>query len=215
MVALAFGQSNSANYGETCYRCQEAVFSFYQSQLYQAIDPLWGADGVGGSVWTRLGDRLIQAGLYETVIFASIGVGGTEIARWSPQGDLHARILNAIADLQAADLEITHLFWHQGEADAYTLQTPKAVYQAHFNQMLKSIRHQGVTAPIYVCLATRFDDWPGSPEIREAQQGLVNHQDIFQGPDTDQLDLSYRFDGAHFSTAGLERFADLWMEILM
>lgn len=215
MVALVFGQSNSANYGETRHQSQPQILNFYDGKVYTAVDPLLGADGTGGSVWTRLGDKLIASGLYETVIFVSIGVGGTEIARWAPEGDLHSRILKAIVDTQNAGLEITHLFWHQGESDAYTLNTARETYQQHFQQMLASIRNRGVSAPIYVCVATRFAEMPRHAEIRAAQLGLVNNEDIFLGPDTDPLGHEYRYDGAHFSTKGLEKFADLWKDILV
>jgi lysophospholipase L1-like esterase len=214
MVALVFGQSNSANYGQGHHRACDQVFNLYQGQLYPAQDPLLGADGEGASVWPRLGDRLIAAGIYGQVIFVAIGVGGTAIVRWVPGRDLHGRILAAIAQVQAAGLTLTHLLWHQGEADAYSLNTPPHQYQTAFGQMLGSIRAQGVTAPIYVCLATRFGTMERHEPIRAAQLGLVNGEDIRLGPDTDQLGFAYRYDGAHFSAAGLDRFAELWLDVL-
>src|SRR2546425_3481295 len=55
MVALVFGQSNSSNSGQTRRTARERVYNYYQGKLYLAQDPLLGADGDGGSVWTRLG----------------------------------------------------------------------------------------------------------------------------------------------------------------
>jgi hypothetical protein len=34
---------------------------------------------------------------------------------------------------------------------------------------------------------------------------------IFAGPDTDLLGYAYRYDGCHFSTEGLEAYADAWL----
>jgi hypothetical protein len=40
MVALAFGQSNAANFGENPRCAGAGVFNFYQGKLYAAHDPL-------------------------------------------------------------------------------------------------------------------------------------------------------------------------------
>ena len=82
MVALAFGQSNSANFGETPKAAKQNVYNYYEGKLYHAQDPLLGANGIGGSVWTRLGDKLIEHQMYEAVVFIPLGIGATEIARW-------------------------------------------------------------------------------------------------------------------------------------
>ena len=66
---------------------------------------------------------------YEAVVFIAIGVGGTTIARWKPDGDLHPRLLEAIRDVQAHHLAITHVLWHQGESDAL-LKTSRSAYTA-------------------------------------------------------------------------------------
>jgi hypothetical protein len=214
MVALAFGQSNSANYGETPYTSRQGVHSFYRGQLYPAQDPLLGATGHGGSVWTRLGDKLIERKHYDAIVFVPLGVGATEIARWTSDGDLHPRILQAIHDVEAQGLAITHLLWHQGEADA-RLKTSKSAYKMMFLAMLASIRKQGVNAPIYVSVATRCQEQRPQEQIRQAQQELVNPgQGIHAGPDTDELGFGDRYDGCHFSAEGLEKFAQLWLEQL-
>jgi hypothetical protein len=214
MVALVFGQSNAANFGETLHTSGPGVYNLYQGRLYRARDPLRGANGEWGSVWTRLGDRLIAEKRYDTVIFVPVAVGGTEIARWAPDGDLHQLLLKAIEDTQRRKLKFTHLLWHQGESDG-VLFTRKADYQARFLAMLGSIREHGVGAPIYVAVATRCGTYPVSPEIQQAQRELVDPAaGILAGPDTDLLDETWRHDGCHFSAGGLEQHARLWLEAL-
>lgn len=215
MVALVFGQSNSANFGESPHKAREGVYNFYKGKLYAAQDPLLGANGNGGSVWTRLGDKLITSKQYDAVVFVSLGVGDTEIARWKPDGDLHpSLLLEAIRDLKEQNLSITHLLWHQGESDAI-LKTSMSAYKTMFLEMLSSIRKQGVDAPIYVSVATRCYKRREDKEVRQAQQELVNpFQGIYAGPDTDGLGLCDRYDGCHFSNEGLEKFAELWLEKL-
>ncbi|HEY9615558.1 MAG TPA: sialate O-acetylesterase [Microcoleaceae cyanobacterium] len=215
MVALAFGQSNSANYGNRRLTAQKTVYNFHAGKCYRAVDPLLGADGNGGSVWTRLGNRIVQQKLYDRVLFTSIGVGGTEIQRWAPAGDLHPRITTAIQQLKAAGFNITHLLWHQGETDA-EIGTPKEVYQQRFMAMLERIRVAGVQAPVYVSVTSRCGDRPPQPAIQQAQRELVNPaQGILLGPNTDELGDADRYDRCHFSASGLNKAADLWLQALM
>jgi len=211
MVAIVFGQSNAANFGESPQKAAGGVYNFYQGKLYAAEDPLLGAGGTGGSVWTRLGDKLLKSHQFDAVIFVPLGVGGAEIARWTPDGDLHGSLLEAIQHLKDRGLPVTHLMWHQGETDA-ELNTAKSAYKSMFLEMLTSVRNQGVTAPIYVAVATRCQLRRETVEIRAAQQELVNPpRGIYSGPDTDTLGWGYRYDGCHFSDEGLEKFAELWM----
>jgi hypothetical protein len=212
MVALVFGQSNAANFGETPHRSIAGVYNLYKGYLYYARDPLKGANGEGGSVWTRLGDKLINEKMYDTVIFVPAAVGGTEIARWAPDGDLHPLIIKAIESAQKRGLKITHLFWHQGESDAY-LHTSKKDYEARFMAMLADIRAHGVDAPVFVSVATHCGQYPINTEIQAAQAELVNPSlGIFAGPNTDTLGDDVRIAGCHFSNDGLEKHADLWVQ---
>ena len=215
MVALVFGQSNSSNAGETPKAAaMDAVYNFYRGQLYRAEDPLLGADGKGGSVWTRLGDRLIERNLHDAVVFAALGVKDSEIARWQSSGDLHQSILDVIQDLKNHRLSITHLLWHQGESDAL-LKTDADTYKRMFLDMLASIRRQGVEAPIFVSIATRCGKNRGEPSLQRAQSELINNaQMIYPGPNTDTLGLAYRMDGCHFADEGLDEAARLWLEAL-
>lgn len=214
MVALVFGQSNAANFGEGRYTAGPAVYNLADGRLYRARDPLRGANGETGSVWGRLADKLIAGKLYDSVILAPVAVGGTEIARWAPDGDLHKLVLKAIEGAQKRKLKFTHLLWHQGESDA-VLFTSQQDYQARFRAMLASIRQHGVDAPVFVAVATRCGKYPVSPDIQQAQQGLVDpSQGIYPGPNTDLLDETWRYDGCHFSTAGLDMHANLWLQQL-
>jgi len=211
MVALVFGQSNAANFGETRHAAGRNVYVLHRGRLYAARDPLRGANGEGGSVWSRLGDKLIAEGLFDTVIFVPAAVGGTEIARWTPDGDLFPLIARAIDDVQRRKLKFTHLLWHQGESDAVLFTHPRE-YQKRFLEMLAGIRARGVDAPVYVAVATRCGQYPVNPDIQWAQRDLVNPAaGILPGPDTDLLDETFRYDGCHFSSAGLEAHALMWL----
>jgi hypothetical protein len=212
MVAVVFGQSNAANHGESPRRAANGVYSYYRGRCYEARDPLPGASGSGGSVWTRLGDAIVASGMFEAVLFVPLGVESTRIDQWAA-GALQDSLAAAIRMMNEQGFSITHLLWHQGEADAKH-GTAEADYRRSFGELLDKIRSYGVTAPIYVSVATRCGTTQ-SDAIRRAQQMLVDRsQGIFPGPDTDALDDSFRIAGCHFSDRGLARAAALWFDRL-
>jgi Carbohydrate esterase, sialic acid-specific acetylesterase len=212
MVALTFGQSNSANYGETRYTPARSVYNFYEGKCYKAADPLLGATGDKGSVWTRLGDMLIDNGLYSHVIFVTIGAGGTSVSRWTTNGDLFQRIVKTKSQLDQQNLQLTHLLWHQGESDG-KIGTEKDDYKMMLVDMLDGIRHLGINAPLYLAIATRCEG-PIRKDIHEAQLELVEERgDIVMGANTDTLsDMDDRYDFCHFSDTGLQKHAALWRQ---
>jgi hypothetical protein len=215
MVALVFGQSNSANSGYARYTPLHDVYVFYEGKCYTAVDPLPGPNGTGGTVWSHLGDKLIEAGLYDKVLFVAVGVGGTNIARWIPSGDLYPRVLDAIASLDSRGIKITHMLWHQGESDS-GMHTKKDDYKKMFMAMLEDIRKHGVDAPIYVAVATRCGGQPEGFEIQQAQRELVNPAlKIFPGAYSDELtSIDDRPDSCHFTGSGLDKHATLWLNAI-
>lgn len=215
-VLLAFGQSNSANHGETPYTPREEVynFNFLDGHCYRANDPLLGATGSGGSVWSRLGDRLVAAGHFERVLIVPFGVNASEVKRWAPGGDLHRRIISAVQGLREHGLEPTHLLWHQGEADA-VLATPAEAYSESFGNMLESIRSLGVGAPLFMAIASMCHN-SGSDTIRNTQRAIIAAKEsVYRGAESDTLDrMAWRYDGCHFSDQGLWLHAQLWYDAL-
>jgi hypothetical protein len=215
MVALVLGQSNAANHGNERRRSRQNVFSYYRGTCYEAMDPLPGGSGGGGSVWTRLGDRLIARGSFTSVVFAPVAVIGTSIAEWRSDAALARSLTETIRGLEKQGLHITHVLWHQGEADAKA-GTSEDEYMRSFDAVAARLRSEGVTAPIYVSLASRcFGVELGLP-VRLAQARLSSvSPSILRGPDTDTLDYRFRYDGCHFSADGLELAADLWLQSLV
>jgi len=214
MVALVFGQSNAANFGETRKTAGPLVQTFFRGRWARAKDPLPGANGDGGSPWTRLGDKLIAAKLYDRVIFVPAAISSSRISEWAPDGLLHKDLLRNIREAQQAGLVFTHLLWHQGETDA-ALGTSTEDYQRRFIAMLSAIRAMGVDAPAFVAVTTRCGQYLPNANIRSAQFGLVSPaRGIFAGPDTDQLDASYRVSSCHFNDRGLDAHATMWLKVI-
>lgn len=220
MVAFAFGQSNSANFGETAYRPRRGAYNYYRGSLYRAEDPLLGAAGLMGSVWTRLADMMVEAGIYERVVFINTGIGATSAECWSEK-DCSLYLRETLADLKMHNIKLTHILWHQGEQDNFT-KTGRVTYKKHMTKILSIFREYGQDAPMYVCIASynpmaSKKDGYISKSIRQGQMEFINeNRGVLLGPDTDSLvSKEYRYDGVHFSTAGLESFAKLWFNAIV
>src|SRR5690606_20036310 len=112
---------------------------------------LLGSTGDRGSVWTRLGDALIESGGFEQVLIIPIGVGGSSVRDWAGPDGPAARAVRASKALNRFGLRITHVLWHQGEAD-YGMH--KEVYARLFARMTEYIRSNGIIAPVFVATAT-------------------------------------------------------------
>lgn len=210
MVALVFGQSNSANFGLTLRTSKPGVYSFYMGKCFQAADPLPGAAGKGGSIWTRLGDMILSSKLYDNVIFVPVGVGGTTVADWKPGGSVHYKLMDGLRGAMATGFTFTHLLWMQGEEDA-AKKTSRKLYVEDFEEMLAALRSGGVDAKLLVSQTSLCGSFE-SDAVRRAQRQLAkDHPGVFPGPDTDAIGKRYRHDACHFNDMGLKTVAFAWL----
>jgi hypothetical protein len=217
-VILGFGQSNIANEGEASALHQPKGevynFNFFNGRCYVAKDPLLGASIDRGNVLTRLGELLVERGNYRRVLLVPIAHGGTYASEWSPGGRMFPRLQWTLERLRERRIGITHVLWQQGEAEAATSKPSAEDWMHHFRAMAGAIRTAGTDAPIYVSQSTVCCNDPNET-IRAAQRQVVDPQaGIRAGPDTDQIGRDERFDGCHFSAAGLRHAAELWYEAL-
>lgn len=221
-VLLVLGQSNAANTGETKYRstCIGAL-NFYEGKFYTLEDPLKGANGDGGSVWSRLCDILLQNGMARVVVIAPVAIGGTYIGQWKPGGMYNHLITEAIFSLELKGLTITHILWHQGEYNNAFLDSSRTPeenaqrYREDFLSLVAQFRAMGVNAPVFPAIATRCADVPPDLVLGQAQHDLANDTlGIYNGPNTDLLGWEYRRDGCHFNDLGLRIHAMLWADKL-
>lgn len=221
-VLLVMGQSNAANFGQTKYgaSCSNAI-NFYNGNFYPLEDPLHGATGDKGSVWSRLGDLLIQKGFAKVVIIAPVAIGGTTLQTWKPGGMNNHLIVEAIDSLKSKHLRITHVLWHQGEANNTVLNPFVSAaqnaqqYRSDFLSLVAQMRSLGVNAPVFPAIVTRCAN-DSDQQLEAAQRNLASDSlGIFNGPDTDLLGNEYRFDDCHFNDSGLKIHALLWADILL
>lgn len=221
-VVFAFGQSNSANHGQSShlYTPKHEVYNYFQGNVYKAKDPLLGATGEGASVWGLVADGMIDSGLAERVTLIPIGVGGVEVGAWAEGGHLYELLCTTVRQIAEKKIHVDYICWHQGESDNIS-NTPTEEYIKRFLTVRKVFRDHGIDAPIIVAVASYhpycLEENNGcSDEIRNAQILLAErYEDIYLGPDTDQLNqLHQRADGVHFSWIGQREHARLWVEAL-
>src|SRR6516164_4584185 len=220
VVILTFGQSNAANSCEERYAPRGAVhvFNIFDMKYYRAIDPLPGASDAGGSVWGRLGDRLIDAGFARSVLLVPIAFGATYVEDWAPGAQRYRRLMFALHRLKWAGIAVDMLCWHQGEADANHTAMTADEYRDCFRAMLRGVREAGVEAPVYVAFATLCEDkshpFQNSAQIRLGQKQLVSIDSVLPGPDTDEIGIAHRRDGCHFAASGQELAAQAWFKAI-
>lgn len=230
MVILAFGQAHAGNSAETLYRCKHNVFDIYKDKCYKAEDPLLGASATNeyrGTVWSRVGDKIIEEGLYQNVIVKTVAVAGTPIACWTTEGkgfgwggqyhgNYHYRIIDAKNELQALGFEITHVCWIQGESDTAN-RTSTQEYKRAFQNILESLRHHGIQAPIYIALTSRDDEkFHIGEEVLRAQQELIaENRNVYEGANLNGIDrLEDRLiPSVNFSTQGVDKHTDAWLNV--
>ena len=127
-------------------------------------------------------------------------------------------VRQTLGGVATARLTVTHVMWHQGEADA-ARGTREDEYRSHFLAFVASLRALNVKAPIYVSVATKCllagPYVEGNP-IARAQIALTGAEgDLRAGINSDQLlDEMDRFDGCHPSGSGVAKMALEWAKLL-
>ena len=217
MVLLIAGQSQTGNHAGQRHASAhgERVLNYLDGRCFLAASPLLGATGLWGESWTLLGNKLVEAGQADRVILVLASVSGTPLSRWSEGGDLNRVLLEAARQAQSR-YRITHMLWHQGEAD-YEEGTPREDYARMFLGLVGSLRRAGLDAPVFVSVASTCEPgWRPDNSVAEAQRALPDPaKGIFPGVDTDRLVGAIdRYDGCHFGASGQEKFAEAWMKAL-
>ena len=214
-VILALGASNIANEGDPhgMFVPLPGVynFNFIDGRCYVAKDPLLGATRNRSNFLTRLGDLLVRRGMYDRVLLVPIAYGGTFAAEWTPRGRMHPRLQRALKMLARRGIALTHVLWQEGEAEAAERDVDPQAWIAHFNAVADTIRAATHGSAIYVAQCTICRN-PPNDIIRAAQREVIDlSRRIFAGPDLDVIGIKDRWDQCHFSAAGLDQAAELWL----
>lgn len=211
-VYVTYGQSNATNAGALEHQPEGEVYMVFRGRAYPYVDPALGGTGPGGSVWGRLGERLLARG-DSAVFFASAGYGGASMQELAapPHVDYFIEELKAT---KAALGHIDGVLIHQGETNNRAMRGPSNYRQA-FNSLLARIRTV-TDAPVYLSQATVCAN-DSDRRLLALQDRIIRETPgVLRGPNTDKLVApgDRLEDDCHFSARGLDRFADLWDQSL-
>lgn len=200
-VLVTFGQSNSASYRVRSNEVNDVV-NYHSGNCYRASSPLLGATNTDGEWMSLTAQSLVDAGLYDTVVVMSLGIGNSPVAAWTEGSELYLHLidnLNAISEKYT----VTDMLWHQGESDLkWGVGTNQ--YVASFSDMISTVRAANVTAPIFVSIASFCNGGEYPNNITNAQFKIINEiNGVELGVNTDELlPSAMRHDNCHFNEQG-------------
>jgi hypothetical protein len=214
-VLITAGQSNIASHVGTAPYSPSSpeVYNFnpHDARIYDLIDPVLGATSTLGlgSINGRIGDKLISRGVFSKVIICPMAVGGTPVAGWGAGN----RIASVVRRLQAAQLPVSGVLWHQGESDTQA-GTSQGSYQADLTTVLLGSINLGIAGPFFIAQNSYYEGATSSA-VRAAQAAVCDGVTAILGPDTDVIDDTGRLeDDIHYNDAGAEDAAELWADVL-
>lgn len=212
LVLVTGGQSNAANTLPTPLPPQPGVFTFFDGACYATQDPVLGATGTGGSLWTQLGGAL-EAATGRPVVLVHGAVGGSTYADWlDPRSGYLDRLLRRVADLREAGFEPDWILWHQGETDAAARVVEVAALGGEIAALGRRLLDAAPEARLYLFQTSRCVGAiraEGRPEVLAAQAAAVAALPRSElGMDTDALGPEHRFDGCHFNARGRDAIVE-------
>ena len=214
-IYLTYGQSNSTNSGQFGYFVKNEVFQFLLGDTFVYEDPSLGVTGLGGSVWGMVGDKLIENGIHEQVVFSNCGWGGRKIEQLK-EGHYFEYLVNNYNSLIKRFGRVDGILFHQGESDN-SLDTKD--YYKNFNEFVNNLKQEGIEVPIYLSRVSLCGEKrPINQDLTDIQNQLIDDFDIIkEGPNTDLLsEKSDRLkDYCHFSLEGYDKFSDMWVKSLI
>ena len=215
-IYLTYGQSNSVNSGELGYDVKNDVYQFILGNTFDYEDPSLGGNGTGGSVWGMVGDKLIEKGFHDKVIFSNSGWGGKKIEELNRGGFFDFLIFNYKTLIDKYG-RVDGILYHQGESD----NNPQGVkeYYNNFSKFITNLNDEGINIPIYLSRVSLCGEKrPINNKLTNIQNQLINDYEIIkEGPNTDLLSKKTERlkDYCHFSLEGFDKFSDMWVESLI
>ena len=223
-IYVTAGQSNATNFGNPLYTpiddrvCVRTTMS--GSTWRHGYDPMPVTDGSsGGSVWSRLGDKLAAADNIP-IGFICAGWKNTQTSHWLPGLDKYANLKAAIQSFPPGGFRA--VLWHQGESDSVN-RVNADTYASRLNTIIAQSRIDGGwSMPWYVAEASfHHGSLLSQEEPVAAGQRAVVYADplVYFGPTTDAFHLEDAnggklIDAVHFNAAGLADHSDQWRDIL-
>jgi len=212
LLFLTFGQSNAANsVDEYSTALTKDLIEIHNNKCYVMNDPLLGTNGDLGTVWTRLGNLLLDNYPNHKIYFINTAIAGSAISSWIPGGENNKLLNTKMKMAKQMGLEIDMFLWHQGETDAM-LNTSLDTYYDNFLLIKDEIDLYFPNTKILMARASKCGDTSSSIIIQAQNLLISNNYNIYSGPYTDLLGNDYRYDNCHFNGMGANYHAVLWYQ---
>jgi hypothetical protein len=186
----------------------------------------------------RIGDHLLNSGLYDRVYIVNVAVNGTMLHMWRPDApanvytksdpymDLFQYTNNRLFErLQYAKqisdrygFKYTHVLMHIGENDNLAGTTTDK-FKADYASVNGGLTSLGIDAPRFIGRTSflPFATPQYNPAIIQAQNDIITQNtNTYAGPNTDNFPpyYKYRHDTVHFSIEGLDIIGALWADCI-
>lgn len=217
IVAFVFGQSNAGNSAGQRFSADGcSVINYWNHGYYLANDPLLGSTGQDGSPWVLTGNKLIRDGLADNVIVVPAAVGGTSVSQWRANGRLHQMLKGRLGEVAENGIEITHFLWHQGESDHPLAENSLGPidYESGMLEIISLTKQYFPNSKFFVSIATRCTNKSPNLLLQNIQRKITSVNGVYLGPNTDNIGDEDRYDGCHFSGAGIEKHSDGWVSAI-
>jgi hypothetical protein len=220
IVIITGGQSNAANAFSDPVGPDPAsrAYMMLDGQCYRLRDPVLGATGQDGSLWTGLG-LAIHAQTGRPVVFINGAVGGAQLGDWlDDRSHYRQRLADQSKMARRIGLTPDYVMWIQGETDAAVLLAP-SLYVAQMRDVIARFDASGAVppgTPWVIYRSTRCKDRRGNgPDIdRAIAVWATGSNRIILGPLASALDDDYRRDGCHFNGRGRQALIAETMAII-
>ena len=203
LVFLSMGQAGSANYissfGERDE--QRRAYQLFNGVCYLIEDPMLGATGTQGSLWSSLAQD-ISASTGQDVVFITTGVGGSSLADWLQDDSLYfERTKHQIDFAKNMGYRVKLAFWYNGAREA-ELGTTAKQYVERFNRLIDRFDSllDDSASNKWVVFQTSKCWSDGSQRVLRGQELAARENErVILGPNTDSYDDRNRYDGCHLN----------------
>lgn len=220
LVVFAIGQSNAANelssYGD---RIPDApAYNFFNGACYEIEDPVLGATGHRGSLWTTFAQDLSARLAHQPVIVITAGVNSSSVREWLDPPEDHSQFaLEQLAAANELGLSVDYVVWVQGEADALQY-TEGDVYEQALTALINRVDSAaGHARPTWLMFEQSLCSMMprGSEAIRQAQRNVAARgTNKILVANLDHLGERFRHDECHFNANGTREISRLLVEAI-
>lgn len=233
-IFILDGQSLAASHCACGYTVQnptkvQSVNWAGDQLLYQHQEPcfggsFWPANQIPAnnwsfpytSVWGMVGDLLINAGVFDRIIFLNYAAGGQKASAFIPGGTLGQRIpvmFHVLNTLGYPGHMVSGVISMLGEGDGASLTDP-ALWKSQRREAIRVSRSFGFAGPWLIPQET-YSSGNTYPLIRTAQAELAAEIGNVLGPDFDALGSDYRgADNIHPNLTGRNAIASMWFSTI-